>query len=168
MGVIKMKVFCLLCVIFCISGASREEGRKPRLFLVSTSSTTLTVSTASVCYIALTGGSAFTECSGRKKRRGIPEVEDMEDKLVKPSWGEWESDTESDDDLGRAGRFFLYWITTTSISTTATYTKTFSVTKAECTPPGASQCLILRLATQPPMKFVRLHVLSLVPRNVNN
>merc|ERR1711962_1326943 len=138
MGVINMKVFCLLCVIFCISGASREAGRKPRLFLVSTSSTTLTVSTASVCYIA--GTPAFTECMGKKKRRSIPEVEDMEDKLVKPSWSEWKSDTESDDDIGRVGRFFLYWITTTSISTTTTYTSTFSVDKAACTPPGASKC----------------------------
>merc|ERR1712133_79129 len=119
MGVIKMKVFCLLCVIFCISGASREAGRKPRLFLVSTSSTTTTVTTASVCYTI-------------KKRK----VEDMEDKIVDPS----RSELESDDDIGRNGRFFLYWITTTSISTTTSYTTTFSVTSAECTPPGASKC----------------------------
>merc|ERR1711962_1186415 len=133
MGVIKMKVFCLLCVIFSISGASREAGRKPRLFLVSTSKSTLTVSTASVCYIAQS--TAFTECMGKKKRRSIPEVEGMEDKLVKPSWSEGKSDTESDDDIGRVGRFFLYWITTTSIST-----NTYSVDMAKCTPPGASQC----------------------------
>merc|ERR1712002_929728 len=129
MGVIKMKVFCLLCLVFSVSGASREAGRKPRLFLVSTSSTTTTVTTASVCYTIKTG---TVECTGRKKRK----VEDMEDKIVDPS----RSELESDDDMGRAGRFFLYWITTTSISTTTTYTSTFSVTSADCTPPGASTC----------------------------
>merc|ERR1712133_258949 len=138
-AVIKMKVFCLLCVIFCIFGASREAGRKPRLFLVSTSSTTLTVSTASVCYITQQS-TAFKECSGRKKRRGLSEVEDMEDKMVNPSSNKLDSDRHSDNDIGRVGRFFLYWITTTSISTTTTYTSTFSVDIADCTPPGASKC----------------------------
>merc|ERR1712243_264487 len=114
MGVIKMNVFCLLCVIFCISGASREAGRKPRLFLVSTSSTTTTVTTASVCYTTA-ATTAFTACTGRKKRRGLPRVEEMEDKIVDPSRNELE-----DTNNGRVGRFFLYWITTTSISTTTT------------------------------------------------
>merc|ERR1712180_66651 len=133
MGVIKMKGFCLLCIVFSISGASRETGRKPRLFLVSTSSTTLTVSTASICYMP-TGGTDLVACQGRK-RRSIPRVEGVEDKILEPS----RSKLESDDDIGRVGRFFLYWITTTSISTTTTYTTTFKVT-AKCSPPGASKC----------------------------
>merc|ERR1711962_1504720 len=120
MGVIKMKVFCLLCIVFSISGASREAGRKPRLFLVSTSSTTLTVSTASICYMQ-DGNTAFMDCK-RKKRRGIPTVEDMEDKILKPTRSEFESVRQSNNDIGRVGRFFLYWITTTSISTTTSYT----------------------------------------------
>merc|ERR1712126_660005 len=118
MGVIKMKVFCLLCIVFSISGASREAGRKPRLFLVSTSSTTLTVSTASICYMPKTGD--LVACEGRK-RRSIPRVEGVEDKILEPS----RSKLESDDDTGRVGRFFLYWITTTSISTTTSYTTTY-------------------------------------------
>merc|ERR1712126_646634 len=130
MGVIKMKVFCLLCVIFCISGASREAGRKPRLFLVSTSSTTLTVSTASICYKSDTV--AFKACDGKKKRRSIPRVGEVEDKILEPS----RSELESADDTGRVGRFFLYWITTTSISTTTSYTTTFTVV-AICTPKDA-------------------------------
>merc|ERR1711872_86320 len=133
MGVIKMKLFCLLCIVFSISGASREAGRKPRLFLVSTSSTTLTVSTASICY--MTASDAKT-CEGRKKRRSIPRVGGVEDKILEPS----RSELESDDDTGRVGRFFLYWITTTSISTTTSYTTTYKVTEAKCTPPGAKEC----------------------------
>merc|ERR1712180_388739 len=134
MGVIKMKGFCLLCIVFSISGASREAGRKPRLFLVSTSSTTLTVSTASICYMAKTPGTDLVACEGRK-RRSIPRVEGVEDKILEPS----RSKLESDDDTGRVGRFFLYWITTTSISTTTSYTTTYKVT-AKCSPPGASKC----------------------------
>merc|ERR1712180_224325 len=115
MGVIKMKGFCLLCIVFSISGASREAGRKPRLFLVSTHSTALTVSTASICYV---NDTAFTACDGKKKRRSIPRVGEVEDKILKPS----SSELESADDTERVGRFFLYWITTTSISTTTSYT----------------------------------------------
>merc|ERR1711962_1235857 len=133
MGVIKMKLFCLLCVVFSISGASREAGRKPRLFLVSTHSTALTVSTSSICYVST--GAAFTACEGRKKRRSIPRVGEGEDKILKPS----SSKLESADDTERVGRFFLYWITTTSISTTTTYTTTFKVT-AKCTPKDAKEC----------------------------
>merc|ERR1712133_320065 len=136
MGVIKMKVFCLLCVIFCISGASREAGRKPRLFLVSTSSTTLTVTTASVCYKTKDSNTGTGICTGRKKKRSIQRVENMEDEIVDTS----RSELESDDDIGRNGRFFLYWITTTSISTTTSYTTTFRVTDVVCSPPGASEC----------------------------
>merc|ERR1719481_1258156 len=128
-----MKVFCLLCIVFCISGASREAGRKPRLFLVSTSSTTLTVSTASICYVK--NGGDFTLCEGRKKRRSIPRVGEVEDKILEPS----RSKIESADDTGRVGRFFLYWITTTSISTTTSYTSTFTVV-AKCTFPNAKVC----------------------------
>merc|ERR1712133_342467 len=138
MGVIKMKVFCLLCIVFSISGASREAGRKPRLFLVSTSSTTLTVSTASVCYV--TAATGLVTCTGRKKRRSILEVEGMEDKILEPSKSGWKSDKETDNEIGRVGRFFLYWITTTSISTTTSYTTTYSVSTATCTPPGAKSC----------------------------
>merc|ERR1712098_300605 len=132
MGVIKMKVFCLLCIVFSISGASREAGRKPRLFLVSTHSTALTVSTASLCYVTEDGAKT---CEGRKKRRSIPRVGEVEDKILEPS----RSKLESADDTGRVGRFFLYWITTTSISTTTSYTTTFTVV-AICTPKDAKTC----------------------------
>ena len=40
----------------------------------------------------------------------------------------------------REGRFLLYWITTTSISTSTSFTTTFSVSSALCTPAGGSEC----------------------------
>merc|ERR1711962_148134 len=133
MGVIKMKVFCLLCIVFSISGASREAGRKPRLFLVDTRNNTVTISTASICYMTYTA--AFTLCDGKKKRRSIPRVGEVEDKILEPA----SSELESADDTERVGRFFLYWISTTSISTMTTYTTTYKVS-AKCTPKDAKEC----------------------------
>ena len=43
-------------------------------------------------------------------------------------------------DGSREGRFLLYWITTTSISTSTSLTTTFSVSSALCTAPGSSSC----------------------------
>ena len=43
-------------------------------------------------------------------------------------------------DGSREGRFLLYWITTTSISTSTSYTTTFSVYSVDCTPSGANEC----------------------------
>ena len=42
--------------------------------------------------------------------------------------------------VNREGRFLLYWITTTSISTSTSFTTTFSVSSALCTPAGAGIC----------------------------
>merc|ERR1712037_346997 len=42
--------------------------------------------------------------------------------------------------VNREGRFLLYWITTTSISTSTSFTITYTVSSAICTPPGAVLC----------------------------
>ena len=122
----------IYCLLQRLQG-SRKEAVLIVVVVILTSSTTTTVSMASVCYQS--GTAAFTECMGRKKRRDLPRVEEMEDKIVDPSRNELE-----DTNNGRVGRFFLYWITTTSISTTTTYTTTYKVSTAVCTPPGASEC----------------------------
>ena len=67
---------------------------------------------------------------------------------VKPSTFKREVEGESvqQDDAGskvnmdREGRFLLYWITTTSISTSTSFTITYSVSSALCTPAGGTQC----------------------------
>ena len=42
--------------------------------------------------------------------------------------------------MDRKGKFLLYWITTTSISTSTSFTTTFSVYSVSCTPTGGSEC----------------------------
>ena len=56
----------LLKTLNCRSAAGDEVARKPKLFFVSTSSTTTTLQTASIC--CATSGAPTGTCTGRKKR----------------------------------------------------------------------------------------------------
>merc|ERR1712018_510029 len=72
----------------------------------------------------------------RRKRRAINFDEfkpsQMKEDVVQSSMEEKGSD--------RKGRFLLYWITTTSISTSTSFTSTFSVYSVFCTPSGVNEC----------------------------
>ena len=123
---------------------SKEMARKPKLFFVSTSATTSTLQTASICYVS---SATIATCTGRKRR--TISLDGMEPEgAVQPSTFKREVEGESvqQDEASakvnwnREGRFLLYWITTTSISTSTSYTITYSVSSALCTPAGASQC----------------------------
>ena len=114
------------------------------MFFVSTSATTSTLQTASVCYVS---SSTLATCSGRKRR--TISLDGMEPEgAVQPSTFKREVEGESvqlDEASSkvsgkREGRFLLYWITTTSISTSTSFTITYSVSSALCTPAGATQC----------------------------
>ena len=112
--------------------------RHPKLFFVSTSSTTSTLSTGTVCYI--TTGTVST-CSGKKRRAINFDGASFDESELQPS--QLKEDVQSsrkDGRLDREGRFLLYWITTTSISTSTSFTTTFSVFSVSCTPSGASAC----------------------------
>ena len=119
--------------------------RKPRLFYVSTSSTTSTVSTASICFITTSKGPVGT-CSGKRRRRMVQQA----DSSITPSKTGDTAPVSSPEDLavdssskqssGREGRFLLYWITTTSTSTTTSYTTTYSISSVSCTFPGIVLC----------------------------
>ena len=113
--------------------AGDEVARKPKLFYVSTSATTSTLTTASVCYV--TSGTPTT-CTGRRRRSIKIDGAQLAD--VKPSREVQSSQKEASQD--REGRFLLYWITTTSISTSTSYTTTISVSAIECTTSGQSLC----------------------------
>merc|ERR1712032_1048542 len=132
MGALKMNQIILIVAFFGGAVLSAEEGaRKPKLFFVSTSATTSTLQTASVCYVS---SSTLATCSGRKRR--TISLDGMEPAgAVQPS-------TFNHHEVGgsREGRFLLYWITTTSISTSTSFTTTFSVPSALCTPAGAGIC----------------------------
>merc|ERR1711884_153766 len=116
------------------------NGRKPKLFFVSSSSTVTTIQTSTFCYATVSPAPApITTCS-RKRRRSI--LDDAADILPEPvEASNVESSIENDDTLTeRQGRFLLYWLTTTSTSTATQYTKTVSVVSVYCTPSGASGC----------------------------
>ena len=113
--------------------AGDDLARKPKLFYVSTSAQTTTLSTASVCYV--TSGTPTT-CTGRRRRSIKIDGAQLAD--VKPSREVQSSQKEASQD--REGRFLLYWITTTSISTSTSYTTTISVSAIECTTSGQSLC----------------------------
>ena len=119
---------------------SEEVVRKPKLFFVSTSATTSTLQTLSICYVSSATPAA---CTGRKRRSISLEpaesksLDGMESEgAVQPSTINREVDGGQD----REGRFLLYWITTTSISTSTSFTTTYSISSIACTPPGVNYC----------------------------
>ena len=125
-----------------IKRLSDEVVRKPKLFFVSTSATTSTLQTASICYVS---SATIATCTGRK-RRTISLDGDQPEGAVQPSTlkrRDVKVDSEQEKlslNKNREGRFLLYWITTTSISTSTSFTTTFTVSSALCTPAGASIC----------------------------
>ena len=118
--------------------AGDEVARKPRLFFVSTSSTTTTLQTQSICYV--TSGTTITTCTGRKRRSiKIDVAQHAAD--VKPSQlNQKVQSSQKEAEKHREGRFLLYWITTTSISTSTSYTTTISVSAIECTRSDTTLC----------------------------
>merc|ERR1711909_87482 len=124
-----------IILIFAFLGSAvlcEEVARKPKLFFVSTSATTTTLQTASICYVTL---APLDTCTGRKRRS--VSVDGMEPEgAVQPSTFKREVEVESvqQDKAGsngnREGRFLLYWITTTSISTSTSFTITYSLSSA--------------------------------------
>merc|ERR1712083_1198768 len=122
-----------------------QKSREPKLFYVSSSSTTSSVSTHTVCFSSTSTG--VTTCSGRKRRNIItsPYIDDSS--LIIPHRINNDQGEESDvDQLSggvngeirseRDGRFLLYWLTTTTTSTTTIFTGTSVLATLDCTPNG--------------------------------
>merc|ERR1719220_1272407 len=126
-----------LLVVFFLAAAesAKQVERHPKLFFVSTSSTTSVLSTASIYYVSTT---SLASCTGRKRRAIDGAQLDQSD--VEPS--QLTEGVRSSKELGldRKGKFLLYWITTTSISTSTSFTTTFSINSVLCTPSGANIC----------------------------
>merc|ERR1712047_192587 len=135
----RLNFVSLLVVLSVLAAcaAGDEVARKPRLFFVSTSSTTTTLQTQSICYI--TSGNTITTCTGRRRRSIKIDGAQLAD--VKPSQLNQEvQSSQKAASQDREGRFLLYWITTTSISTSTSYTTTISVSAVECTTCGQVLC----------------------------
>merc|ERR1712152_33427 len=136
-----MNTVSLLVVLFAVAASAEEDvARKPKLFFVSTSATTTTLQTLSICYVS---SNAISACTGRKRRAinidGGSSLTDTASVELEPSQREQEASAPAIDG-SRDGRFLLYWITTTSISTSTSFTTTFSVSSALCTAPGSNLC----------------------------
>merc|ERR1711923_285648 len=144
----------LLCCLACasalqledIADVKRAKSREPKLFFVSSSSTTSTISTHTICYKSTS--TAVGTCGKRKKRTILVDTDDQEDsRMIKPSYSIGEDEEEEFDSklqsgaedaavAQRDGRFLLYWLTTTSTSTTTIYTGTSTIASLVCTPNG--------------------------------
>merc|ERR1712223_22160 len=140
---LNMNQIILVVALFGSLVLSEEVVRKPKLFFVSTSATTSTLQTASFCYVTSAAGTPT--CTGRK-RRAISSLNVVEtEEAVEPS--EFKKQDEVSSSLleeahavDRKGRFLLYWITTTSISPSTSFTTTFSVSSVSCFPGTVNQC----------------------------
>merc|ERR1711994_349648 len=136
----NMNQIIIFLAFFGCTVLSEEVVRKPKLFFVSTSATTSTLQTLSICYVS---SATPVACSGRKRRSISLEpaesksLDGMESEgAVQPSTINREVDGGQD----REGRFLLYWITTTSISTSTSFTTTYTVSSVSCTPAGGNLC----------------------------
>merc|ERR1712079_978636 len=112
----------LLCMILFASTAALEteevkvvQSRQPKLFWVSSSATTSSVSTSTICFVSATTG--FTTCKDDSDA-------DIESGAEEPAASQ------------RDGRFLLYWLTTTTTSTTTIFTATGTIATLACTPAG--------------------------------
>jgi len=112
---------CILVALLTVAVTADDAVRKPKLFYVSTSATTSTLQTASICYIS--SKTALGTCAGRKRRTISLDGVDMEGKL-QPSQANQEGMSADSTDK-RDGRF--YWITTTSVSTSTSFTTTLTI-----------------------------------------
>merc|ERR1719278_2337166 len=124
-----MSCLNIVCFLLFVAVSAEEVDRKPKVFFVSTSVTTSTLQTASICYVSST---SLTTCTGRKRRAIEMASADTSAELEPSHSGKHDTAPSVDD--SREGRFLLYWITTTSISTT------FTVSSALCTHTGAALC----------------------------
>jgi len=139
-AMILLTVLSLSLACVAAAEADADKLRNPKLFFVS--STTSTLSTTTICYLSSTAAAAC----GRKRRAVLIDSESKRDaefdfdgvtKLngdVESSRDELSEIEAGQETSEREGKFLLYWMTTTSTSTT--YTATTTVSSLACTPSG--------------------------------
>merc|ERR1712083_405897 len=151
----KMLLKSVLVLLPLISTSTTLEGekelvgkegvKKPKLFYVSTLSTTSTVSTLTVCYV--TSATLATCTAGKRRKRRMVELDQPEETILPTSLDDQLEEEYTREDLTleggeeegeggavRKARFLVYWMTTTSVSTSLSYTTTFTVASLTCTP----------------------------------
>merc|ERR1712154_49028 len=148
-GTMVHSLALLFCLIFLASTMAIETeqvkmvpSRQPKLFWVSSSATTSSVSTSTICFVSTATG--FTTCKKRKRRNILADAITDEDVEIHPQSTLSKDDSDADIESGaedpatsrRDGRFLLYWLTTTTTSTTTIYTATGTLATLACTPAG--------------------------------
>merc|ERR1712079_954790 len=158
---LKMKTFTLLIAftfLICSCWAEDENlpavqgSRKPKVYLISTTTSTSTLSTTSICFIIFATTNGLYTCS--KKKRSLPligdePIDEVEAKdIISPNRALVADEPHAIEDVvannevissqdeldqDREAKFFNYWMTTTI---TTTYTATSSVGSVVCTPLG--------------------------------
>jgi len=120
--------------------------REPKMFLVSSTTYTTTISTSTVCYKA---GTLVSTCGKRKKRAMISNSvldDDGYELDMEPSRTSRDFQFDTDEALintyekqgKRTPRVQVYWMTTTSTTTSTSYTVTSTMATVTCTPNGWS------------------------------
>merc|ERR1712025_636501 len=120
MGLFKMLLNILLLVSVCLASASEAQPKKrdPKLFYVSTTTTTSTRFGSTICFASTT--TTLGTC-GKRKRRAIDLSDFDPDYTPKIEPSALSDDAEgmledtalvepSQDDNGRTGRFLVYWM----------------------------------------------------------
>merc|ERR1712038_1580259 len=132
------------------SGILTEDTMKPtdglerqgKLFLVSSTTSTSTVTTTTLCWKSVTNAAINAVCAGRKKRELTLLEYDIESSQVRKEDESTAEDdealesglTDDDEEKQRNARFLLYWATTTSTTTTTSITGTSTLASIECAP----------------------------------
>merc|ERR1711935_1039324 len=133
-----------------------KRSRNPKVYLISTTTSTSTLSTSSVCYIVVATPNVLVSC--KKKKRSIGFLEDkptnqQTSEIIAPNPALKAEDNDAfaklhdiadvtggknyeEDYEDREAKFFNYWMTTTVITTFPTYTATSSLGSIICTPAG--------------------------------
>merc|ERR1712223_1817268 len=121
--------------------------RNPKLFYVSTSTTTSTQKSLTFCFQRITASFALQRCTGRRKRRDIEAIISASEGLglegadrIQPTPKvavQNTLDENLDEPEGkREVRYMNYWMTTTTTLTSISYTATSTFASIICSPTG--------------------------------
>merc|ERR1719458_2464436 len=135
-----LNILLLVSVSLASASEAQPKKRDPKLFYVPTTTTTSTWFGSTICFASTT--TTLGTC-GKRKRRSITEFDPDYTPKIEPSALSEEPEESfedtalvepSKDENGRKGRFLVYWMTTTSVSTSSSYTTTLTVASLTCTP----------------------------------
>ena len=109
------------------------RSRQPKLFFISSTTSTTIFTTSTICYMTSTN-TAMATC---KKRRAINSFADTDSMTeIQPMKSTSSDDKEEEEEAKREGRWLNYWITTTITTATTSFTATATIASVECTPYG--------------------------------